>query len=240
MPELPQRKVGVIACSGEELPGGLASRLAALKVLEQLRPGQTVTICLPLFLAGGESDRAFARFYPTIAIDGCEQRCAFRATERYSNRPAAGLVVSELAARAGLGALEGLRKLNAAGQQAVELVAAEAAAQVDALLQPQWDRRAGSFEQPEEPAAKDETAATCSCGSGIPVQHIRVGGADTVIVALPLIYKNFHEQGKPADDATAGELLEMVKIYNPIPAAGEDDFRAALLRYYRSYLARSR
>ena len=36
-----------------------------------------MTICLPLFLAGGAGDRAFARFYPTIAIDGCDQRCAF-------------------------------------------------------------------------------------------------------------------------------------------------------------------
>ena len=67
MPDLPQRKVGIVACSGEELPEGTVTRLAALKVLEELRPGQTVTICLPLFLAGGEGDRAFAKFYPTIA-----------------------------------------------------------------------------------------------------------------------------------------------------------------------------
>ena len=56
MPELPQKKVGVIACSGEELPEGTVTRLAALRVLEQLRPGDTVTICLPLFLAGVEGD----------------------------------------------------------------------------------------------------------------------------------------------------------------------------------------
>ena len=39
MPELPQKKVGIIACSGEELPEGTVTRLAALRVLEQLRPG---------------------------------------------------------------------------------------------------------------------------------------------------------------------------------------------------------
>jgi hypothetical protein len=89
MPDLPQRKVGIVACSGEELPEGTITRLAALKVLEELRPAQTVTICLPLFLAGGEGDRAFAKFYPTIAVDGCEKRCAARATELYSNKPAA-------------------------------------------------------------------------------------------------------------------------------------------------------
>ena len=89
MPDLPKKKVGIVACSGEELAEGTVTRLAALKVLEQLRPDETVTICLPLFLAGGEGDRAFARFYPTIAVDGCDKRCAARATEQYSGKPAA-------------------------------------------------------------------------------------------------------------------------------------------------------
>ena len=47
MVDLPQKKVGIIACSGEELPEGTVTRLAALKVLEELRPADTVTICLP-------------------------------------------------------------------------------------------------------------------------------------------------------------------------------------------------
>ena len=57
MVDLPQKKVGIVACSGEELAEGTVTRLAALKVLEQLRPKDTVTICLPLFLAGGEGER---------------------------------------------------------------------------------------------------------------------------------------------------------------------------------------
>ena len=104
MPDLPERKVGIIACSGEELAVGTVSRLAALKVLHELRPGKTVTICLPLFLAGGEGDRAFARFHPTITVDGCELRCAARGTEMYSGKPTASVVVSELAAESGVGA----------------------------------------------------------------------------------------------------------------------------------------
>src|SRR5512139_3080648 len=96
MPNLPSRKVGIVACSGEELPEGTVTRLAALRVLEELRPDQTVTICLPLFLAGGEGDRAFARFYPTIAIDGCDKRCAARGTEMHSGKPAASIVITEL------------------------------------------------------------------------------------------------------------------------------------------------
>ena len=123
MPELPERKVGIIACSGEELAVGTVTRLAALKVLHEMRPGKTVTICLPLFLAGGEGDRTFARFHPTITVDGCELRCAARGTEMYSGKPAASIVVSELAAEHNLGLIDGRRKLNDAGLKAVELTA---------------------------------------------------------------------------------------------------------------------
>src|SRR4030065_2793254 len=96
MVDLPKKKVGIVACSGEELAEGTVTRLAALRVLEQMRPNDTVTICLPLFLAGGEGDRGFAKFYPTISVDGCELRCAARATEMYSNKPPATIGVRDL------------------------------------------------------------------------------------------------------------------------------------------------
>src|SRR5512133_4353686 len=123
MPELPQKKVGIVACSGEELAEGTVSRLAALKVLEKLRPGDTVTICLPLFLAGGEGDRAFAKFYPTIAVDGCQKRCAARATELYSNRPAAAIVVDEVLDCQGLPHPASCRRLSGDDLVAVAAVA---------------------------------------------------------------------------------------------------------------------
>ena len=134
MPDLPPRKAGIVACSGEELAEGTVARLAALKVLHELRPGNSVTICLPLFLAGGEGDRAFARFHPTITVDGCGLRCAARGTEMYSGKPAAGIVVSELAAAAGIGPIEGRRCLNGAGRQAVEVTAHRLAELLDEVL----------------------------------------------------------------------------------------------------------
>ena len=145
MPDLPKKKVGIVACSGEEMAEGTVTRLAALKVLEQLRPEDTVTICLPLFLAGGEGDRAFARFYPTVAVDGCELRCAARATEKYSGKPAAGIVVTDVAAECGLGPVSGRRRLNEAGQLAVSETAGRVALMVDDLLGKKWSRRKGEF-----------------------------------------------------------------------------------------------
>jgi len=79
-------KVGIVSCSGEDLPEGTISRLATLEVLHHKKPFDTTTICLPLFIAGGEGDRMFAKNHPTITVDGCEKLCAKKATEKYSGK----------------------------------------------------------------------------------------------------------------------------------------------------------
>ena len=84
MPDLPRTQSWDRRVLGRGTGRGHGRPVAALKVLHELRPRNTVTICLPLFLAGGEGDRAFARFHPTITVDGCELRCAARGTEMYS------------------------------------------------------------------------------------------------------------------------------------------------------------
>lgn len=247
MVELPEKKVGIIACSGEELPEGTAARLAALKVLEQLRPANTVTICLPLFLAGGEGDRAFARYYPTIAVDGCNRRCAARGTEMYSNRPAAGLVVGQLVLEHGLGPLEGRRQLNPAGRQAVDLAADRLAGLVDEIMGQSWNRRSGVYSVPESRQGLPEKATTaeisqgdispCACGSGIPVQKVMIAGRPVDLVALPLIFEQFFTQGKLPAPGTDHALLEIVKIYNPVPVGAEDSYAEALRRAYQVFCA---
>ncbi len=236
MVDLPQKKVGIVACSGEELPEGTVTRLAALKVLEQLRPSTTVTICLPLFLAGGEGDRAFARFYPTIAIDGCDKRCAARATEMYSNKPAASLVISDLVSEYGLDAPQGCRKLNDAGLQAVELAAERMAGIVDDLLEKHWSRRSGEIIRPQEiEVVQEPVQATCSCGSGIPVQKVSIHGQKITLIALPLIFEQMHEAGKSPSENILKELMDTVKVYNPIPESEEGEYAAVLLQEYGRY-----
>ena len=79
-------KVGVLSCSGEECLGGTISRLATRKVLEELKLVETVTLCLPLYLAGGREERDFAKVYPTISVDGCDKLCAKRSTEKFSGK----------------------------------------------------------------------------------------------------------------------------------------------------------
>ncbi len=235
MVDLPQKKVGIVACSGEELPEGTVTRLAALRVLEQLRPAETVTICLPLFLAGGEGDRAFARFYPTIAIDGCEKRCAARGTQMYSAEPAASVVVSDLITEAGLPKSTNARRLDRAGQQAVEITAERVVVLIDELLEKQWNRRTGQFSDLENDASAGEKIVTCSCGSGIPIQEIMISGQAVTLIALPLIFQQLREASKPPSKETSRELLETVRIYNSIPVEEEADYSSALLREYKTY-----
>ena len=239
MPELPKKKIGIITCSGEEIPEGTVARLAGLKVLESLRAGETVTICLPLFLAGGEGDRAFARFYPTIAVDGCEKRCAARGTEMYSGKPAVSIVVGD-SAPADSSALGSARQLNETGMQVVRDVADQIARHVDQLLDLQWDRRSELPLQPPEPQEElKPRQAACSCGSGIPVQTLQVAGRDVTFIALPLIFAQFREAGKSLNDSTKTELMQTVRIYNSIPEEEEAAYAQAIVQEYRAFFGRS-
>jgi len=234
MPELLERKVGIVACSGEELAEGTVARLAALKVLNELRPRATVTICLPLFLAGGAGDRAFARLHPTITVDGCDLRCAARGTEKYSSKPAASLVVNELVAECGLQRPEGRRHLNAAGLKAVEVTAERLAALVDQAL----GNQAGAAPADEEPTIASHGEArevACSCGSGVAVTKLTIDGRTVELVALPLIFRHLRDRGLGQDEEGARELFDTVKIYNAVPPEAEASYREAVLREYAAF-----
>ncbi len=127
-------KVGIVSCSGEAIPGGTLSRLACRQVLEELRPGETVTICLPLFIAGGKEEREFAANYPTITVDGCEKLCAQKGTEKLSGKPARSLVIPEILKKHGIDPPTSLRNLRPEEKAAAQVVAEEIARAVDDIL----------------------------------------------------------------------------------------------------------
>jgi len=131
--EVISKKVGIVSCSGEDLPGGTVSRLASRKVLDELKPGEAVTICLPLFVAGGEEERSFARNFPTITVDGCEKRCAQKSTEALSGKPGKSLLIPEILNERGLTAPTRRRNLGPEEREAVRAVAEEIARAVEEL-----------------------------------------------------------------------------------------------------------
>jgi len=131
---LPTSEVGIISCSGEEIPEGTIALVATRLVLEKLRPDKTVTICLPLFLAGDKNERDFAKVFPTITVDGCEKRCAQIATSNLSGRPAYSIVVTDTAKKHPQVVLKSCERLTEDEMKIAEEVAEEIAAKVDAIL----------------------------------------------------------------------------------------------------------
>jgi hypothetical protein len=193
-----------------------------------------VTICLPLFLAGGTGDRAFAKVHPTITVDGCDLRCAAHGTEKYSNKPAASLVVNELVSECGLERPEGRRRLNAAGQKAVEVTAERLATLVDQALGKEAGTPPAGEAAAHEPDG-EQHEATCSCGSGVPVTKVTIDGQTVELVALPLIFRQFRETGRGQGGEAARELFETVKIYNAVPPEAEESYREVVLREYADF-----
>jgi uncharacterized metal-binding protein len=126
------KKVGIVSCSGEDLPEGSISRLATLEVLLKRKPFDTTTICLPLYVAGGEGDRMFAKNYPTITVDGCEKLCAKKATEKFSGKVTHSINIKDFIKESEK--LANRRNLNDKEKEISERVADEIEKNVDKIL----------------------------------------------------------------------------------------------------------
>ena len=222
-------KVGIISCAGEELPEGTISRLAVRSVLERLRPGQTVSICLPLFLAGAAGEREFARTYPTITIDGCDKQCAKWGTEKYRGPVSAALVVTDMLKEAGVplsGARSGQR-LTEADLAAVDMVAENIAEALDKAAVECGERRSGTA----------ESSASCACAAAVPAGTLEINGESVRIAGLPLIFKQCRQDGLRADSPEASkQLLEIVRVYRPVEDREQTAYAAALCDAYAVFL----
>jgi hypothetical protein len=217
-------KVGVISCSGEEIAEGTVARQAVRRVLDALRPQHTVTLCLPLFLAGEEGERRFAREHPTITVDGCSKLCAKRGTEKYSGRVSASLVVSDILGDRAKACHRSTRDADKNDEAAVWLVAERIAAEVDALSQSQVAA---------DPSAAP-AAACCACGAS-PQGNLEINGQAVTINGLPLIFEHLRKKGLSPEDDSADQLLETVRIYHAVEPNEEAAYRAALVAAYRAF-----
>ncbi|MCL2321110.1 MAG: putative zinc-binding protein [Oscillospiraceae bacterium] len=129
-----RKKVGILACSGEECLGGTISRLAARRVMEELRPGRTVTLCLPLYIAGGEEERNFAKEYPVIAVEGCSKCCVTSATEKFSGKVSDTINIEEMLGEdVALSKIVSTRDLTKEHQDMVKIISEEICTKMDAI-----------------------------------------------------------------------------------------------------------
>lgn len=220
-------KVGIIACSGEEIPAGTISRLATRRVLELLRPQSTVTLCLPLFLAGEEQERRFAQQHPTITVDGCDKLCAKRGTEQYSGQVAASLVVTDLLGDRVAQCHLSSRDYDQADEEAVWLVAERVAAEVDML--------SATASNSEATAASPTASCGCACGAPSTVGTLKIKGKIVTVSALHLIFDHLHQQGMAPGNGSTGQLLETVRIYYAIESGEEPLYVEALAAAYQDF-----
>lgn len=220
-------KVGIIACSGEEIPAGTISRLATRRVLELLRPHSTVTLCLPLFLAGEEQERRFASQHPTITVDGCDKLCAKRGTEKYSGKVAASLVVSDVLGDRVTACHRSSRDYDQADEEAVWLLAERIAAEVDAL--------SATAPEVESLAVSQKASCSCACSAQHAEGSLRLNGKTVTVSGLPMIFDYLRKQGLPPGDGSADRLVETVRVYHRIESTEEELYRNALVAAYADY-----
>lgn len=219
-------KVGIISCSGEEIPEGTISRNAVRQVLESLRQHDGVTLCLPLFLAGNEGERNFARTHPVITIDGCDKQCARYGTEKHGGPVARALVVTDILGGEATGCSRSLRGRTEADEKAVAAVADRIAAEVDELL----------AEDATAEMEEDSNADVCSCMKPVQTGSVCVRGQQVEIDALPMVFAKLAAEGMRAEEGTASALLETVKMFHYIAPEEEPDYRDALVEAYRTFV----
>ena len=188
-------------------------------------------MCLPLFLAGEEGERRFAREHPTITVDGCSKLCAKRGTEKYSGQVSASLVIGDILGDRAKGCHRSTRDADKTDEAAVWLVAERIAAEVDALAGIEAGAEANDSAAPG--------AACCSCGGPSPVGELEVDGKPVTINGLPLIFQHLQKKGILPDDGCEETLLETVRIYHSIDAHQEADYRDALAAAYRTHCQRN-
>ena len=218
-------KVGIISCSGEEIPEGTISRLAVRRVLELLRPDSTVTICLPLFLAGNEAEQEFARKHPTITVDGCDKLCAKIGTEKYSGPVTASLVVSDLLNGECSCCARSARDRTNTDKESVWSVSENIAAAVDSILQ----------QSVASESCDDAEDGSCACTKPSAGMAIDVNGQSVTVTGLSMIFDQLAENGLCADDSSAEKLLETVRIYHAIEPEEENAYTMSLLSAYKAY-----
>jgi len=78
MAESVNGKVLVIPCSGVGKVHGLMAREATYRVIDELEPGASTTLCLALLVKGDEEAVEAVRTRPCITIDGCPKLCSYK------------------------------------------------------------------------------------------------------------------------------------------------------------------
>ena len=132
MTDLPKR-VMILPCSGIGKAYGSVGREAMYRVVEELRPDATGTVCLSLLTLGDADAQAQVREHPTITIDGCPKACAQINVQAAGSQPAASFRVFDVFRAHKELKVRSVSDLGESGREMARILAEEIAAKVDEL-----------------------------------------------------------------------------------------------------------
>lgn len=128
-----ENKVAIIACAGMDKALGSIARTCAFKIVEKLRPNETVLICIPPLVADVKPHSELIRKNSVITIDGCTERCATKIASKNGAKIKGRVFVPQSAQKYGL-------KPNTAsdigleGEKLAEKIAEETVLLIDKIL----------------------------------------------------------------------------------------------------------
>jgi len=126
------KKVAIVACTGMGKALGTIARQVAYKVVEELRPGKTVLICIPSLTVGVGEYKNLLQKYPSIILDGCVERCATKIISDNNGIIAAKVFLPQMIAKHGLRP-QSRTNLGEEGEKLVAKIAEEVASLADQL-----------------------------------------------------------------------------------------------------------
>ena len=129
----------IIPCSGIGKAFGTISREATYQVVEELRKGETDTLCLSLLVIGDEESSHLVQSHQCIAIDGCPLECAKKNLELVGAKLTTNFRVVDLLREHRNLKPRSVTFLDQEGRELAKLLANQIAAKVDALHQGEMD-----------------------------------------------------------------------------------------------------
>jgi uncharacterized metal-binding protein len=127
-------KIAILPCTGIGQVVGTIARQAAYRVCEDLRPRETVLVCLPALVKGVQEDLDMVAECPVVVIEGCKECCATHSLAGRGGVPSATVSVPDAMKGKVLKIKrEARRGLTDPELAVVELVSGRVIAEVDRL-----------------------------------------------------------------------------------------------------------
>jgi len=128
-----EEKVAIVACAGMDKPLGSVARACAFKVVEELKPEDSVLVCVPPLVIGATPHSEWIKKYPVITIDGCPERCATKIVAKNGGRIRGRVFIPQSVQKYGLKP-KASAEIGPEGEKLAAKIADETALLIDKIL----------------------------------------------------------------------------------------------------------